>query len=323
MRSPFATDSDMAAPADGVATVSMRSLIAARGEARRLGLAGPVHAFATRSGGHLSPVRGAGMDYDESRVYVPGDDPRTMDWRHTARAGRPHVKLFCEERERPLLLLVDQRPGMRFATRVAFKSVIAARAAALVGWAAVERGDRVGGLVFDEACYLLQRPVARQHGLLQLLRALSSAPASAPPTGGLRHMHSAVDRLLRLRYAGGVICVLSDFSDPDGADTWLSRLARRAEVILVAVHDPIEERAPPGGAYPVLTPGGRRALDMTSEARRVSYERGFQRRQRWLIDSARRCGAHWLPLRTDWPIGRSLARGLGVPRISQRGTGRG
>lgn len=311
MRSPNATDTDTAESADGVATVSMQRLIAARAEARRLGLAGPSRAFATRSGSHLSPFRGAGMDYDESRVYVPGDDPRTMDWRHTARAGRPHVKLFREERERPLLLLVDQRQGMRFATRVAFKSVIAARAAALLGWAAVERGDRVGGLVFQEAFHALQRPVARQQGLLRLLRALSALPAR--DAGGCRDMGSSVERLMQLPHAGGVVCVISDFSDPESADTWLPRLCRRAEVVLIAVHDPVEATAPPSGEYPVLTPGGRRLLDTTSEVRRVSYERAFQRRQRQLMDSARRFGAHWLQLRTDWPVGASLARGLGVP----------
>jgi uncharacterized protein (DUF58 family) len=101
------------------------------------------------------------MEFDESRVYLPGDDPRNMDWRVTARAGTPHVKLFREERERPVWLLVDQGPSMRFGTRVAFKSVVAARVAALLGWAAVDRGDRVGGLVFDESRHLERRPAAR------------------------------------------------------------------------------------------------------------------------------------------------------------------
>jgi hypothetical protein len=108
-------------------------------EARRLGIGIHGRVLATRAGGHLSPFRGPGVEYDESRAFVPGDDPRNMDWRVTARCARPCVKLFRDERERPLWLLVDQGVGMRFATRVAFKSVIAARAAALLGWAAVDR----------------------------------------------------------------------------------------------------------------------------------------------------------------------------------------
>jgi uncharacterized protein (DUF58 family) len=111
--------------------VSLQDLLALRGEAGRLDLAPRGKILATRSGGHLSRFRGRGMEFDESRVYQAGDDARNMDWRVTARAGTPHIKLFREERERPLWLLVDQGPSMRFGTRVAFKSVVAAQAAAL------------------------------------------------------------------------------------------------------------------------------------------------------------------------------------------------
>lgn len=155
--------------------VSLASLIAARAEALRLGLGAAGRVLSTRAGGHLSPFRGSGAEHDESRVYVPGDDPRHMDWRVTARSGCAHVKVYRDERERPLWLLVDQGAPMRFGTRVAFKSVIAARAAALLGWAGVEHGDRVGGLVFDEQWRSEHRPASRQRGLLPLLHALTPA----------------------------------------------------------------------------------------------------------------------------------------------------
>jgi uncharacterized protein (DUF58 family) len=299
------------AGADGVVRISLQRLLACRTEARRLGLAERGRVLATRAGSHLSPFRGAGIDYDESRVYVPGDDPRTMDWRVTARAGRAHVKLFRDERERPVSLLVDQRAAMHFATRVAFKSVVAARAAALLGWAAVARGERIGGLVFGEHAHALQRPAPRQAPLLALLRALSGAPGARPV--GYLHLHDAVERLLRLPIAGGVVFVISDFVDADLDDSWLARLTQRAEVALVAVHDPIEESAPPPGCYPVIAPGGRRTLDTRSAGRRAWYERGFQRRRRRLADFALQRGAHLLTLRTDWPVGPALARGLGQP----------
>ena len=124
--------------------IGIRELIALREQAARLDLSPRGRVLATRIGGHLSRFRGRGMEFDESRVYQPGDDPRNMDWRVTARVGIPHVKLFREERERPVWLLVDQGAAMRFGTRVAFKSVIAAQAAALLGWAAVDRADRAG-----------------------------------------------------------------------------------------------------------------------------------------------------------------------------------
>jgi uncharacterized protein (DUF58 family) len=303
-----------AAPAaeDGVTAVSLGRLIACRAEARRLGLAMRGRVLATRAGSHLSPFRGSGMDYDESRIYVPGDDPRSMDWRVTARAARAHVKVFREERERPFRLVVDQRAGMRFATRVAFKSVIAARAAALLGWAAVERGERVGGLVFDERSHMEQRPTPRRQGLLALLRAMSTTPA-APRRGGCAGLAVAVERLLDLRIDGGIVFVISDFAGADGDDTWLQRLVQHCEVGLVAVHDPIEATAPPSGRWPVLSAAGRQVLDTTSAGRRAWYERDFRRRRERLGDMARRRGAHLVSLCTDQPVGPALARGLGQP----------
>ena len=103
--------------------VSLAGLIALRQEAGRLQLAPRGKVLATRSGGHLSRFRGRGMEFDESRVYQPGDDPRNMDWRVTARSTQPHVKLFREERERPVWFLVDNRPGMHFGTRVALSLI--------------------------------------------------------------------------------------------------------------------------------------------------------------------------------------------------------
>jgi uncharacterized protein (DUF58 family) len=299
--------------ARGVA-VTLGELLAARAEARRLGLGQGGRVLATRAGGHLSPFRGPGVEYDESRAYLPGDDPRYMDWRVTARCSRPHVKLFRDERERPLWLLVDQGAGMRFASRVAFKSVIAAQAAALLGWAAVDRGDRVGGLVFDEIRRCEYRPAARQHGLLPLLRALT--PAAQPRRqDGCGSVAAAAAYLLGRVRPGSLVFVISDFagltSDSAG---WLPRLSEHSEVALVSVHDPIEEQAPPAGRYPIIdVHGERQLLDTRSAGRRALYENGFMNRQALLTELSRRHGLHLLSLRTDQPVGVELARALGQP----------
>jgi len=297
---------------------SLTSLVAARGEARRLGLGAGGRVFSTRAGGHVSPFRGPGAEYDESRVYVPGDDPRRMDWRVTARAVRAHVKVFRDERERPLWLLVDQGPAMRFGTRVAFKSVIAAQAASLLGWAGVDHGDRVGGLVFDEQQRSEHLPAARQRGLLPLLRALTPA-ATRPRHAGCVSLGDAANRLLKLVRPGSLVFVISDFDglSPDAAG-WLAGLCEHSEVALVSVHDPIEEQAPPPGRYAVIDRlAGRLLLDTRSAGRRAVYESGFQRRRALLEALARRHAAHLLSLRTDRPVGAELARGLG-----QRAPGR-
>jgi len=292
--------------------VSLTSLVAARGEARRLGLGAGGRVFSTRAGGHLSPFRGPGAEYDESRVYVPGDDPRHMDWRVTARANRPHVKVFRDERERPLWLLVDQGPTMRFGTRVAFKSVIAAQAAALLGWAGVEHGDRVGGLVFDEQQRSEHPPAARQRGLLPLLRALTPAPARQRHAG-CASVVGAANRLLELVRPGSMVFIISDFDGVSPAGVgWLARLCEHSEVALISVHDPLEAQAPPPGRYAVLDGlAGRLVLDTRSAGRRAAYESGFLRRRALLEGLARRYAAHLLSLRTDRPVGPELARGLG------------
>ncbi|QGU33120.1 DUF58 domain-containing protein [Thermochromatium tepidum] len=293
----------------------LKALIALRAQARRLDLAPRGRVLATRSGGHLSRFRGRGMEFDESRVYLPGDDPRNMDWRVTARAGTPHVKLFREERERPVWLLVDQGPSMRFGTRVVFKSVVAARVAALLGWAAVDRGDRVGGLVFDEARHLERRPAARGAGLLPLLERLATPFDPLTEEGGWTGLAAAASSLAALVRPGSLIALISDFADLDGSDgTWIARLAAKSELLLVLVYDPIEAKAPPAGRYPVLIGGRRGILDLTSGVARMRYQAAFERRLVLLEQLARRHGAHWLRLSTADPVGPALALALGARR---------
>lgn len=237
------------------AQIDLPTLIALRQEASRLDLASRGKILATRSGGHLSRFRGRGVEFDESRVYQPGDDPRNMDWRVTARSGQPHVKLYQEERERPVWLLVDIGASMRFGTRVAFKSVIAARAAALLAWAAVDRGDRVGGLVFDETHHFERRPMTRTRGLLPLLKALTEAPIYGEE-GGDGSLSVAAQHLVHLVRSGSLVFLISDFAGllvNDG--TWLARLGYCNEVVLVHVFDPLEAAAPPTGIYPVTDRG--------------------------------------------------------------------
>ena len=220
--------------------VDLSELIAMRHEAKRLNMAPGGKVLATRSGGHLSRFRGRGMEFDESRVYQPGDDPRNMDWRVTARSGQPHVKLFREERERPVWLLVDRGPSMRFGTRVAFKSVIVARAAALLAWAAADQGDRVGGLVFDETRSYQRQPAVGNRGVLPLLKALSQDPLPGSDTG-YGSLSRAAQFLLGSVRPGSLVFLLSDFTGLDARNSdWLIQLTRGNEVMMIHTYDPLE-----------------------------------------------------------------------------------
>lgn len=286
---------------------SLAELIALRQEASRLqiGLRGKV--LATRSGGHLSRFRGRGMEFDESRVYQPGDDPRNMDWRVTARSSLPHVKLFREERERPVWLLVDLGPGMRFGTRVAFKSVIAARAAALLSWAAADKGDRVGGLVFDETAHLERRPAARSRALLPLLKALSESPLNGR-SGGHGSISAAAHQLVPLVRPGSLVFVLSDFAGFGKHDgDWLARLGATSELVLVHIYDALEAVAPPAGLYPVSDGINQSLLDTASVALRQTWSQRFAEHVETLEAMCRRYQAHLIRLRTDQAVGQTLS----------------
>jgi len=303
-------------PGDGT-RIDLQSLIALRQEAVRLDLAPRGKVLATRSGGHLSQFRGRGVEFDESRVYLPGDDPRNMDWRVTARTGRAHVKLFREERERPVWLLVDSSSRMHFGTRVAFKSVVAAQAAALLAWAVTDKGDRVGGLVFDETTHFERRPMARTAGLLPLLKALSDSPLNGQE-GGYASMGAAAAYLAQRVRPGSLVFLLSDFAgltEQDGS--WLARLGRGNEVVLLNIFDPLETVAPPSGVYPVSDGARHGVLDTTHDAVQQSWNRRFAERRELLSEFSRSHHAHLLELRTDQPVGPALYSGL-LPRQRPR-----
>ena len=118
----------------------------------------PLHS--ALAGRHATRIRGRGLDFDELRAYQPGDDVRSIDWKVTARTRKPHTRVYTDERERRVLLVVDQRLAMFFGTRVQMKSVTAAELAALLAWHVVDAGDRVGAVVFDERGPSRSSPIA-------------------------------------------------------------------------------------------------------------------------------------------------------------------
>ncbi|MFG1489189.1 DUF58 domain-containing protein, partial [Oceanospirillum sp. HFRX-1_2] len=123
----------------------------------------------TLAGQHRSRQQGRGMELSEIRNYQPGDDIRLMDWKVTARTRRPHTKVFMEERERPVHLVVDLSASMLFGSTRS-KAEQAANTAAIIGWALSYQGDRCGGLVFNGGDTRLIKPKARHKGLLPLLK---------------------------------------------------------------------------------------------------------------------------------------------------------
>jgi len=255
--------------------ITLDELIQARLLAQRLRLAPRNSARAQRGGAHLSRFRGRGIDFDEVRVYQPGDDIRAMDWRVTARTGRPHAKVFREERERPVLFAVDLGSSMQFGTRVAFKSVTAAKVAAFWAWCASRHGDRVGGVLQREHSSVEYKPRAGHAGVLQLLNAMAE-PVPLSTTGPEQGVAQMLQRLRPVAHPGSLIVWVSDFRGLNAAhESALSELRRHSEVVAVQIYDELEAQLPPPGRYSVSD--GRRsvAFDAADPALRSAYQQHF------------------------------------------------
>jgi uncharacterized protein (DUF58 family) len=270
---------------------SVRELAALRASARSIDLGAPKRGTSLLAGSYQSPIRGRGLEFAEVRNYAPGDEVRHIDWRVTARTGKPHSKLFEEERERPLLVLSDARTPMRFGTRACFKSVAAARAAALFVWAAAERGDRVGGVTLGDSAFRSFRLRRDRYGTSALIGGL--ADATSAPCGEVKAtLADALMELRRIACAGAQVCVLSDFSGLDDvAQRHLQQLARYTDTSCVLIHDPLEATPPAPGQYRVSNGDNVIAIGTKSRACRDSWTAPFDARRRELERISRKCRA--------------------------------
>ncbi|MBX3696176.1 MAG: DUF58 domain-containing protein [Dokdonella sp.] len=286
-------------------SVSLTELLALSALARGNNLAEVRRSAAARTGQHASRWRGRGVDFRESRIYQAGDDIRHMDWRVTARSGRPHTKLFEEEREHGLLIMMDFNPGMRFGTRARFKSVQAARAASLLAWMATHAGDRVGVLGFGGGINEEVKPAGGRRGVLQVLRALRDWDRDA---GNLREsLGEALQRARRLLRPGTRLIVISDGYSAD-ADAWpiLARCAGRHELGCVLVSDPLEQGPPPAGRYAVSTRDGRRMLDFGNRQQREDWTKPFAAVRDRVRSEFVRVGARVVDLATDADLRKAI-----------------
>lgn len=280
--------------------VSFAELLALRASAHSLSFAA-ITVRDARGGAHLSRFRGRGMEFEESRPYQAGDDLRTMDWRVTARTGKPYSKVFSEDRDRPVLVWCDLRSAMMFATRRRFKAVRAAQLAALVGWTALAGGNRFGGLLFDDAGHREFRPALGRRGVLAMLNYLATCPAwthkgeSSPDACRL-----ALERLLRVARPGSLVFLLSDFRglDESGAKA-LGQLNRHCDIVAVPISDPIERELPPPGDYRIITGRGVRELSTAAATSRHAYAEAFGERMMPLEQLRDRPGFYLLSCSTE------------------------
>ncbi|NTS77848.1 DUF58 domain-containing protein [Catenovulum sp. SM1970] len=229
---------------NGVVT-DIKELLYYRGKTGLLQLTPKIANQAKLAGNYLAKSKGRGMEFDEVRHYQTGDDPRMIDWRVTARTGKAHTKLFREEKERPVFVLTDLSQTMQFGTQLLYKSVQACHLSALIAWRAKQRGDRLGGIVFNQDTHLELKPKSRQAGVLQYLHALQTLSQNHTAQTSKTNFNDALARLRRLAKPGSMICIVSDFRQLDDVSAkHLSQLSRHCELIAFNVSDPIEHTLP-------------------------------------------------------------------------------
>lgn len=281
--------------------VSLAELIEMRHRVREVQLFSSASRRSPLIGLHHSKLRGRGVDFDQVRVYQAGDDVRTIDWRVTARTQEPHTKMFHEERERPIYILVEQSPRLFFSSGLMFKSVLAAQAASLIGWAALGHNDRVGGLVFGGNEHHEIKPRRSKQSLLQLLSRLARANQGLPgntqtdrDTFGL-----ALRRAREVLRPGSLIVVICDERTlNDASEQQLTLLARHSEILLLPLSDPLDHQLPAAGRLRFAERGAQLELDSHNLDLRNAYQaQGEARQARWLRLS-QKLGVPLLPLHT-------------------------
>ena len=230
----------------GVQT-SLEALLRLKAEARGFSFLPRQPVTSLLAGRHSSRLRGRGLDFEELRHYHPGDDIRTMDWRATARLRAPHVRVYTEERERPVLLVVDQRKPMFFGSRRAMKSVVAAEIAALGAWRALASGDRVGGIVFNDSEIIDLPPHRSQNRVLRILHEVvrlnqmlvdqsDNETVPAPQTT----LNQSLETALRRAKHDHLVVLISDLDSADDETQQLATLiAAHNDMLVVGIYDPL------------------------------------------------------------------------------------
>ncbi|WFB35866.1 DUF58 domain-containing protein [Kiritimatiellota bacterium B12222] len=296
-------------------TISLAELIRLKAEARGFKLSPHHPQNSLLAGRYASRLRGRGLDFAELRGYRPGDDIRSIDWKATARRGRTQIRVYEEERERPVYLAVDQRKGMFFGSHRAMKSVAAAEAAALAAWKVLAGGDRVGGWVFGDHDFRYFRAKRGQSSILQLLNTVAeenqklTLKSDADSDQGLNAMLADAERQLT---HDGLFILISDLVGADEeTGERLTRIARHNNVLMVTVYDPL-------GIQINGMPG--MWMDVGSEQKPVPTDAGFPGRLRkefakevsqWQL-LFRNLNIPMLPLSTDRSVVDQVREALGA-----------
>ncbi|MBY5543653.1 DUF58 domain-containing protein [Rhizobium leguminosarum] len=285
---------------DGV-HVSTEQLVALEARARDLSFVQKARSHQQLSGRTNSAMRGRGLIFEELRDYLPGDDIRSIDWRVTARTSRPVVRVYSEEKERPALIIVDQRINMFFGSRRSMKSVTAAEAAMLCAWRILGSGDRVGGFVFGESGTSEVKPHRSRNAVIAFAdriaeknKELTADAASAAATGQL---DAVLETVSNIAHHDHLVVAISDFDEHTArTKDLLLRLSSRNDVVCILVYDPFLLELPVSRDIVVSGGGPQAELALRTASVRSSIDAFARNRGRELRAWQREIGLPMLPI---------------------------
>lgn len=280
----------------------------------------PVHSIL--SGRHSSRLRGRGLNFEELRHYRTGDDIRTMDWKVTNRTGKPHVRVYSEEKERPVLLLVDQRINMFFGSRLKMKSVVAAELTALAAWRVLSVGDRVGALIFNDTDIIETRPHRSRKTVMQIFHNLltmnHALKAEYPDAQNDAQLNLALKETERLSGHDYLIVIISDMSGwNDATVKSIKRLARHNDVMASLVFDPLEQTLPDRSQL-VLSDGALQIqVDSGKAELGAKYTEHFESSVEHLQNELNKHGIPVIPISTVEPVQNQVRKAMGARKVAK------
>ena len=274
----------------------------------------PIHSIL--SGRHASKLRGRGLNFEELRNYLPGDDTRHIDWKVTARTRTPYVRVYTEEKDRTVWLLVDQRVSMFFGSQQRMKSVVAAEVAAISAWRVLSVGDRVGALVFNDSDISVVPPHRSRERVMQILKqvveknqALSVNPDVKPDDGKLNEALKQVSVLARHD------CLVCLITDANGLNTetrkHITRLSEHNDVLTAFIYDPLEKDMPAAGRLRFADGEGQLEADTSKRTLRTAFQNEFEQKLEWIQSASRRFSIPVLPLQTTTPVSEQMREAFG------------
>lgn len=303
LKSNFSQTDNTSAPANAEAIkrateVDLQQLIQLRYQSAHLSLGSQRKAYSSLSGNYSSPFKGRGLNFDEVRPYQPGDDIRNIDWNVTARTNKVHTKIFKEERERPVFIIVDLSDSMYFGSRHCLKSVTAAKAAALFAWAGADNHNRIGGLIFNNTSHQEIRPKGGHQGVLRFLKLLANFHNNKGHNNkGTSELNTELlfARIQQIIHPGSIVLFASDLNfsqqnlshhslshhksaseNTDNIFKHIRYIAQHNDLIINHIADPLEMELPPPSQYGISNGIQTRMLDTQDDALRQSFQTMFQ-----------------------------------------------